>query len=183
MQMGNSGIKSTLEAAKARSEIVRVYRDGLEDGWADGFVVALGDEFFAIELIDKAQRLDGFSCLRYKDVSDCMAPAPNFDFVEKALQARGEVRSSLVIDPTSLPALLRSAAEAFPLLTIFFEEDDSVCYIGKFVGVTESAVSLLEILPNACWDSVPTSHSLSGVTRVDFGGAYEASLQLVAPSS
>jgi hypothetical protein len=35
-----------------------------EDGWASGYVVGLGPEFFAIELIDKAIGFDGYNCLR-----------------------------------------------------------------------------------------------------------------------
>ncbi|MFN7164931.1 MAG: hypothetical protein ACK4P2_08965 [Hyphomonas sp.] len=58
-------IKLRLEAARASSEIVRVVRDGLEQGWVDGYVCALGDDFFQVEVFDSAGRLDGYNCLRY----------------------------------------------------------------------------------------------------------------------
>src|SRR5262245_19233829 len=94
--------RRTLEMAKTRAEAVRVHRDGLEDGWADGFVASLGPDFFALQLVDKAARLDGFTCIRYVDITDCAAPAPNAEFLLKALMARGEQRREIDIDLTSL---------------------------------------------------------------------------------
>ena len=53
--------KSQLEEARDLDAIVRIYREGLEDGFVDGFVVAVGDDFFALEVFDKACRLDGYN--------------------------------------------------------------------------------------------------------------------------
>lgn len=161
---------------------MRVYRDALEDGWISAYVLALGQEFVALETFDKAARLDGYSCLRYRDISDVVSPAPTAGLLEKALLARGLTRSTAPeIDISSLPALIRSAGSAFPLVSIFLEgEDDDVCYIGRVAGVADTEVRLHYIDPNGRFEASPSSYLLGGVTRVDFGGSYEEALHLVS---
>lgn len=179
--MDATNIKNAIEDAQARGEIIRVYREGLEDGWADGFVAGIGPDFFALQLIDMSCRIDGFSCLRYCDVTDLVVPGPHAQFLERALLARGQTPcGGLAIDLTSLPTLIQSAGKAFPLVTIHYEKEDEACYIGRVQSVTASEVHMLDISPDAQWNSMPTVRSLSGITRVDFGGAYEEALHLVA---
>lgn len=179
--MDTASIKNALEDAQAQGKIVRVYRNGLEDGWVDGYVVGVGKDFFALQVIVDACFFDGFDCLRYCDVTDLKVPAPYARFLEKALLARGQTRASaLDVDLDSLPALLRSAAKAFPLVSIFYEVDDDVCYIGIVQRVTDSEVRMLEISPHARWHKNPTLHPLAAISRVDFGAAYEEALLLVA---
>ena len=78
-------IKSQLEEAFARGTIVRIYEDELEDGWIEGWVAALGDDFFAMEVFDKACRLNGYNCLRYSDVKKLSTPAPHATFLSRVL--------------------------------------------------------------------------------------------------
>jgi hypothetical protein len=47
------------------------------------------------------------------------------------------------------------------------------------VEVHRGHVSLLEIDSDATWDSSPTEHRLSEITRVNFGGDYESALYLI----
>ena len=173
--------KSQLEEVRNGDSIVRVYREDLEDGWVDGFVVALGDDFIALEVFDKASRLDGYNCLRYRDISELLVPAPNAAFLTKALKARGLARSNhFNVDVSSLPALLASAGRSFPLISVFYEGQDNVCWIGRVATVTELEVRLTCINPDARFDREPSSYLLDGITRVDFGGSYEEALHLVA---
>lgn len=174
-------IRSRLEDARARGIIVRAAREGLEDGWIDGYVAALGDEFFALEVFDKAFRLNGYCCLRYRDVTDLRTPAPHAEFHEKALRARGGARSkSFDVDVSSLPLLLASAGRVFPLLTIHEEDENDACWIGKLVTVSDEEIELLYISPDAKFDEAPTIYRLEGICTVEFGGAYEEALHLVS---
>jgi hypothetical protein len=178
-------IREQLDRARAKDQIVRVYREGLEDGWVDGHVAGLGPEFFAIELVDKGIRLDGYTCMRYADVTECLAPGPRADFLRKALAARKmEYGRALAVDFSSLSSLVRTAGTIFPLLSIFIEgDDDDVCYIGKVVSVSDLHIRLLEISPGAEWGPAPTAWQLKAITRVDFGGSYEDALFLVGGRS
>ena len=173
--------KSQLEEARDLDAIVRIYREGLEDGFVDGFVVAVGDDFFALEVFDKACRLDGYNCLRYRDISELVVPAPHAAFLKNALKARGLARSDhFGADVSSLPALLASAGQNFPFVSVFYEGEDDVCWIGRVVTVTDHEVRLTYINPDGRFDSEPSSYMLDGITRVDFGGSYEDALHLVA---
>lgn len=173
-----------IELALSAGRVVRVYRDGLENGWAHGFISAVGPEFFALESIDEGVRFNGFECLRYKDVSDFKSPDPSAAFVEKVLKIRGLVRQSASFNLSSVPDLLRTAGAAFPVVTLHLEgPDDGVCYIGKVKAVTEFTAHLLEVSPDGKWDTAPTPYQLADITRVDFGGAYEEALFLAASLS
>lgn len=174
-------IKSQLEEAFARGTIVRIYEDELEDGWIDGWVAALGDDFFAMEVFDKACRLNGYNCLRYSDVKKLSTPAPHATFLSSALAARGLSRTRIFeVDLSSTQALLESAGKAFPLVTIHCEEDFDACWIGKVTGVSEDEVQIRCIDPDAKLDSQLSTYKLAEIRQVDVGGGYEEALHLVA---
>jgi hypothetical protein len=173
-------LNAQLQDARDKAEIIRIYRGGLEDGWMDGFIAGIGADFFALQLIDEGCRLDGFCCLRYCDITELKAPAPHADFLQSALLERGIAKGDFPGELTSLPALLQSAGNAFHLLSIFYEIEDDMCYVGKLNDVTDTEVHVLEVSPDGRWDHTPTPHLLAGITRVDFGGAYEEALHLVA---
>jgi hypothetical protein len=174
--------KDQLDRAAEDNHLVRVYREGLEDGWAVGYVVGTGPDFFAVELVDKSIRYDGYNCMKYADVSKCDIPDPGSGFIETALRLRGlRRRGSLEVDLSSVSSLLRTAGSAFPVVTIHLETADSdTCYIGKVSAVSGDQVELKLITPDAEWEDETEEYLLSEITRVDFGGAYEEALVLVA---
>jgi hypothetical protein len=174
-------MQEIIRAAFANGKPIRIYREGLEDGWADGYIAGAGPEFFALELIDKGIRFDGYNCLRYADVSECPMLEPgHVAFLDKALTARGLARSqTFEVDLSSLRNLIRTAAASFPLLTIHTEASDPhACYIGKVASVTDLHLDLRKIDPDAVWCDKPDRWTLREITRVDFGGAYEEALLL-----
>ena len=168
--------------AATSQDLIRIYREGLEDGWADGYVAGAGPEFFALELIDKSIRFDGFNCMRYSDVTRCDVPAPHAGFLIKALKAQGFRRQERFSpDLSTLSSLLRTAGAEFPLLTIHSEAwDPDICFIGKVENVSDDQLELRLVTPNAEWEDGTKQIALDGITRVDFGGAYERALFLVA---
>lgn len=174
--------RQSISDAATRGAVIRVYREGLEDGWIDAYVAALGPEFVALEVFDKAARLDGYTCLRWKDISEVVSPAPNAGFLTKALRARGLARRvAFEADISSLSSLVESAGRAFPLVSIFFEgDDDDYCHVGRVASVRDNELRLLYISPDARFDPAPTPCPLAGVTRIDFGGSYEEALHLVS---
>jgi hypothetical protein len=178
----SKAIRSKIADACSSGTIVRLYRETLEHGWAHGYVEAVGKDFFALSLIDDGIRFDGYNCFRFKDISKCIAPDPNADFLVSALKLRHDKRPKFkALDVSSLSALVKSAAKRFPLLTLHLEDDgDSVCYIGRLVAVSDDEISILQVTPAGKWEADPQHYELSTITRVDFGGAYEQALFLVA---
>lgn len=80
----------------------------------------------------------------------------------------------------SIESVLRTAAELYPLLSIHCEQiDNEVCFIGKLESLTETDLTLKLIDAGANWDDTK-SFDLLDITKIDFGGAYEEALWLVA---
>lgn len=175
-------IKGKLTKAAVDATLVRVYRENLEPGWAHGYVEVIGKHWFALNLVDDGVRFNGFNCFRIADVSKVVVPDPHADFLASALKKRGEKRPRFkALDLSSLASLIRAAAKKFPLLTVHLEvEQADVCYIGRVVEVGDDHVILRDVAPDGKWRTKPDSYALSDITRVDFGGAYEQALYLVA---
>lgn len=152
-----------------------------EDGATEGYVLDIGPVFFLLANIGEELRFNGFQCLRMSDVRRLQAPSAYANFIEKALRKQGQIlKKKPNIDLESLPALLKSANQLFPLVTVHREEvSPDTCRIGKVVEVTETHLVLHEIGPDAVWDKNASKLRLSDITRVDFGGGYETALHLV----
>jgi hypothetical protein len=152
-----------------------------EEGSTQGYVLDIGPRFFLLGFVDDDIRFNGFQCMRLTDVRRLRVPDPYADFIVAALRKRGEIiRKKPRVGLNTLPELLRSANQLFPLVTIHQERLDlDTCKIGRVIAINKSHVSLLEIGPDAIWDEKPTDVPLREITRVDFGGSYEDALHLV----
>jgi len=171
--------KPGLQRALRTKQLVKFTRP-FEPGSVDGYVLAIGPQFFLLALVDDV-RFNGFQCLRISDVRGLQVPAKYAAFVESALKVRGErMLRKPRLQLASLEELLWSANRAFPLVTIHREKvDPDVCHIGRITALQNNHVSLLEIGPDALWDKEISEYSLKEITRVDFGGDYEEALHLV----
>ena len=172
------GMIEQLRDARRDEQLIRLYRP-FEDTYVRGYILDVGSEFFLLGLVSDRLWFDGFECFRIDDVDE-LAPDPYTDFTQAVLAARGEVRPELTLRLTNIAALLTSAAERFPLVTIHKERDQpNACYIGKVISVEGGIVWMLEIGPDAKWDAAPSAHKLGEITRVNFGGDYEDALALI----
>jgi hypothetical protein len=151
-----------------------------EEGFVRGYVLDVGPRFFLLASVGDEVRFDGFSCYRIADVKN-LKRDPYAGFAEAALKKFGErVPKKPRVSVASTEELLRSAADGFPLVTIYRERvRPDVCWIGKLVEIDSDRFSLLEIGPDAKWDRKPTSYKLRDLTVIEFGGAYETALHLV----
>ena len=179
----NPAIVDQLHAAMADQTLVRITRP-FDDGHVTGYVVAVGPAFFLLAIINDQIWLDGFDGLRIRDVH-AIEPEPHAAFIEAALIARGEARPGAgMFDAATINALITSAAARYPLITVHEESvDPDVCYVGQVAGVEGGVLWLLSIGPDADWDADPLVFKLSDITRVSFGGDYEAALALVAKTA
>lgn len=177
------GFLKQIRAAHKAGQLVRVEREAVEFGWMTGYVTALGTEYFAFEIVTGSVRLDGVACLRYADVTACGAE-PRSGFIERALKARGLVRASqLPVDLASLPRIIESCGNAFPIITLHVPHSDGQgydCFIGKVIGVNDDSVDFHHITPDGAWEDVLLEIPFDEITRVDFGGDYEEALLLAA---
>ena len=171
---------SKLDLALRNRLLVKFTRP-FEQGSICGYVLDIGPRFFLLALVEDACRFNGFQCLRLSDVRELEAPHKYASFAEAALKKRGQrIPAKPRVSMTNIEGLLKSASRVFPLVTIYREVlHPDICYIGRVEHVERGGVSLLEIGPDAKWDSRPTEYRLKDITRVDFGGAYEDALILV----
>ena len=167
-----------LKAAARDARLIRLYRP-FEQTYVRGYILDVGAEFFLLGLVSDRLWLDGFECFRVGDVDE-LVPDPYAEFTQAALTARGEARPALTLGLADIVALLTSAAERFPLVTIHKERDQpDACYIGKLISIEGGIAWMLEIGPDAQWDDEPSAHKLGEITRVNFGGDYEDALALI----
>ena len=146
-----------------------------------GYVLDIGPQFFLVANIDDSMRFDGYQIVQVKNLRRMQAPARYGKFVASALRQRKQrINRRPNIKLGGISEILESANRLFPLITIYREniKPDS-CWIGRIADLTDSAVRLHEIGPDAVWDKEPSSHRLSQITRVEFGGGYEEALLLV----
>jgi hypothetical protein len=160
-------------------QFVRLERR-FEDFPVRGYVLDVGPKFFMLAVVSDRLWFDGFECFRIGDVRG-LRPDPYAAFAESALHKRGErLPRKPRIDLGNVGALLVSASRLFPLVTVHREVmEPDVCWIGRVLGIHRGRLSLLQITPNACWEEQPEAFRLSEITRVNFGGGYEAALHLV----
>jgi hypothetical protein len=85
------------------------------------------------------------------------------------------------ISVSSLPELLKSVAEHYPLITFHPEKKKpDICYIGPLVSMTEHTFTIEDLDSNGEWNG-PRRMKFSDVTRIDFGGGYEEALAVTMP--
>jgi hypothetical protein len=175
----NKRISSNLKHAMRSRRFVRFSRR-FEEGSIRGYVLDVGPRFFLLSLVSDRLWFDGFECFRIGDVRN-VRPDEDATFAEAALKKRGErLPKKPRMSVQSIEELLLSSARLFPLVAIARERvRPNACRIGKVLGVNHSRVSLLEIGPDAEWESAATELRLREITNVSFGGDYEDALHLV----
>ena len=173
--------RSTKLAAALRDKTLVKFTRPFEEGSVNGYIVDLGPRWILLALVGDGIRYNGFQCFRLADIRELQVPDPYAAFVEAALKKRGQrMPKKPRVAVASIDELLLSANRSYPLVTIHREKvDPDVCYIGRVVQVEDGHVSLLEINPDATWETQPKQYRLRDITRVDFGGAYEDALHLV----
>jgi hypothetical protein len=183
----DADVGGRLATALKEQSLIRVSRTLRRSDKIDGFVVGIGQAWVLIAELEHASDLNGFQALRLGDIAKVQQRGGPETFVGRALVARGQWPPvGADVDLDNAVDLIRSAAEAAPLVALFMEEEDpGVCFVGRPVRLTSRSVHLLEISAQAEWSDNPTKWRLADVTRVEFGSRYEEALTLVggAPPS
>jgi hypothetical protein len=172
-------ILSQLKRAMRERIFVRFSRP-FERGFVRGYVLDIGPKFFLLALASEGGWFNGFECFRVGDVRN-LRPDPYAEFAEAALRKRGEhIAKKPRVNLQSIEEILRSVAKLSNLVVIARERvRPNACRIGQVLGVNDGRVSLLEIGPDAKWESSATELLLREITKVSFDGDYEDALHLV----
>jgi hypothetical protein len=146
-----------------------------------GFVLGTSDDLTLLQVVTDDFALNGYTVLRNSDVTGyTVYDSPDY-FLTRALRLkRIKPGRRPRVDLRSWPALLATANEKFPLVTIHREAvSNEVCYIGRVSTLGPKTFILEEIDPVAEWVG-RGRYRYSDLTRVEFGGGYEDALWRVA---
>lgn len=172
---------ATLTSALSHHEIVNIARAIPKADELEGFIVALGPDWFLLHLLDDGMFLNGYVALRMRDIREVAVMGGPDSFPARALRHYGdEVRRPEGVDLATTASLLRTIGERYPVISIHAEVvEPDACYVGAIVETVPDAVILREISPEATWDEETTRWDVEEITRVDLGGRYEMALTAV----
>lgn len=149
-----------------------------------GFVLACNDTFTLINYFSRdTYSLDGYSVFYNDDISEYWVYTEFENYLEtKYVKLKGiKPQPQPSINLNSLPDILHSISDKFPLMKIYREnlsEDGTV--VGRLIENNENTFKLLAIRTDAKWKEKPSRFRYTDVTRIDFGTNYEEVLLTVA---
>lgn len=175
-------VGARLAFAQEHAELVTVIRRVRGADRLQGFVVGLGSEWAAIEVVADDLSLDGVALVRVADVKRVRFDADRGDgpLVMRALRARGDFPPPAYpvgLDDLEAP-LMAAGAQMIAVHREWFGPD--LCWIGVVTAVDSYSLGLLQVDPSGIWSLRPRLFDRAAITRVDFGGGYERALELGA---
>ena len=170
-------VREQLLAAKQKKWIVQFSRP-FEPGTFTGYVIDIGPKFFLLASFDDGFEFEEYTLLRIVDIRRLECPANYTQFYAKVRQLRGDKPPARIkIDLADTLSILDSLHNS--LVTLHRElVDPDTCEIGYMLSRGKTVVELLEIDPNAQWESEPTYLQINQLTRIDLPGPYEKALLL-----
>jgi len=173
---------SIFKKAKMR-HLFQVKRRLKDAGTITGFIVDFSDSLVLFHTLDMDTfHLNGYSVIRKEDISHyrVFRKAEYWQF-RAARHFHLKPAPPAGISVTSLPALLNSVADHFPLIAIHPEKTKpDACFIGSLTSMTERTFTIEDLDRNAEWTG-PRRMRFGDVTKIEFGGGYEGALAVTAP--
>ena len=179
MSLNNSRIAAQLREAHTKKIIIKFSRP-YEDGTFTGYVLDVGAKFFLLAMLDDGFQFEQHTCLRIADVRNLEAPAKNESFYKAARKLRKDkMPAKIEVDLTTSATILRTLHPS--VVTVHREMvSPDTCVIGRTINDNNIDFEILEIGPDAKWNSEPSYYRLNQITRVDLPGPYEKALLLVS---
>jgi hypothetical protein len=151
----------------------------------EGFVVGIGHKWVAVSKLGMGIWLDGWTLVRLCDIRAVEFRGWNVqNSIEIAALSVGRQWPvpELAIDMgDALAATVRTVASHGGLLTVFREYDTpDVCWIGHPGSVDGQTLTFLPVDSQAEWGRRHRLFDVADISRIDFGGGYEAALATIA---
>lgn len=183
IKLKTSSPRIQLRGAMQRGELVRVWRNDLEEGSFCGYVAGLGKEWLLLWVVGDQISFDGLHAMRLADITEVDAPDRHHGFIEKALAIRN-IRPRM---PRNFPLddivqVLRAAGDYTAVMGVHVDSEDEheVCYIGRPLGIEDDGFTLQEITPDAEWLREPSFFGWDEVSTISFDEPYAQALLDVA---
>jgi hypothetical protein len=171
-----------LTGLASESDVVQVDRRPKVADLLEGYVVGVSAQFLMLHLLDSVTvSLNGYTVLPLEYVTRYRVREDSEFFLQRALKLKGIGPKPVPsIDLSNFESVISTANQQFPLVTLHREimrQDE--CYIGRVDKISGKAVTLREISFAGTWNRV-RRYNFRDITRIDFGGAYEEALAMVA---
>jgi hypothetical protein len=178
MSTRNSKIAAQLHEAQIKKLIIRFARP-FEGGTFTGYVLDVGAKFFLFAVLNDGLQFEQYTCLRTTDVRSLESPAKREPFYKATRRLRKDkITAKIKVNLTSPATILRTLHPS--VVTVHREMiSPGTCTIGRITNDNNVNFEMLEIDPDAKWDSEPSYYRLNQITRVDLPGPYEKALLLV----
>ncbi|MFL6621568.1 MAG: hypothetical protein ACJ8NR_02965 [Sulfurifustis sp.] len=177
-------MRQDIQRSLRAGHIVKVWRERIDQHPVIGYIVQASDELVLVHMMDDGIRLDGYSVMRFKDITEIEQNPQYRGFYERALQLRKQspnIPRALLLHDLSVS--LRSINENYPIMSIERETlAPGKCGVGKLHMVTESTVILKVMTPGARWEGYSRRYRLADITRIEFDTSYLRALALVTSS-
>jgi hypothetical protein len=170
-----ANVRKQLLTAKQKKLIVN-FRRPFEPGTFTGYVIGVGPAFFLLASLGEGFEFEQYTCLRIADIRGIECPAEHTLFYTKVRELRRDkfpfkLKVNLADRISILDSLHRS------LVTLYREQvDPNACNIGYLLSRSKTVVQLVEINPDAKWESEPSYFPINQITRIDMPGPYERAL-------
>lgn len=173
---------ASLTAAMATGDYTRVLTKSAPGTYYDGYVVGLSETFVLLHVVSESVLLNGYSVFPLRELT--LATTNNRFFKHRALQIENIKPSApSSVELENWQTLLAAIDVHFPVLSLELGYRTSRRYsLGRVADIKKRSVRLREISPSAAWQETPVKYRFADITRVDFGGRYEAALWRVAQS-
>jgi hypothetical protein len=168
-------VREQLLTAKQKKLVVQFSRP-FEPGTFTGYAIDVGPAFFLLASLNDGFEFEQYACLRLADVRHLESPAKRAKFYTKVRQLRGDkLPLKIKINLADRISILDSVHRS--LVTVHREQvDPDTCKIGYMLSRSKTVLELLEIHPDAQWESEPTYVQINQITRIDLPGRYERAL-------
>ncbi len=181
----SNSVRAQLRAARASGELVRVWRNSLEQGSFAGFVLDVGNEYVLLWVVGDFLGFDGVFALRHRDINEIEMPDKNAVFIQKAMALKGVERTEVDIPAGALDSateLMQWMATQSDVLAVHVDSEElhEVCYVGRFIGFDSDGFQLQEITPDAEWMHELSMFGLEEISAVSFDGPYNQALRQIA---
>lgn len=169
----------TADIQKYKKHIIELKREDITAEIVRGIVLDYSPELVLLANIDDNFYINGYIIVRNNDITAYrFFDSPDSFFYQAQKELHLFPDYSFKIDLTNIRSVCLNIHQYVPLVTIFKEKSEDVCYIGHITTITDHSITLYEIDSDAEWET-ETRFYLRKISRIDFGGGYENALWLV----
>ncbi|MBB3158713.1 hypothetical protein FHS07_002409 [Microbacterium proteolyticum] len=174
-----SKVRARLIRGVGEQHIVRVERRPTFADRLDGFVIAVGDEWALMAQTSDGGFFNGYVAFRLSDVKR-ISFDESFETAFARTQPEWPPVVPFEVDLGSTSGVLRGMGRDGALVGIQKDHERSAIWIGQLDQLRKRKVYLLEVNPDASWDSAALGYTLKAITTVETGTKYLTGLAAIA---